>query len=130
MSEPNGPWQVEVFFDGDCPLCLREVQLLRWMDRKGRIRFTDIAAIDFTPADYGLTMQQFMDEIRGRLPDGSWLVGVEVFRRLYAAVGLGPLVMLTRLPGLSHTLDFGYRIFARNRLRLTGRCQAGTCSEA
>ena len=65
-----------------------------------------------------------MDEIQGRLPDGNWITGVEVFRRLYTAVGFGPLVALTRLPGISHGLDAGYRVFARNRLRFTGRCEA------
>ena len=120
-------WQVEVFFDGECPLCLREIKMLRWADRNHRIRFTDIADPAFHPSDYGKTMQEFMEEIRGRLPDGSWIIGVEVFRRLYAAVGLGPLVALTRLPGVSHGLDLGYRVFAKNRLRLTGRCNAGAC---
>ena len=128
MSEAtNQDWQVEVFYDGDCPLCLREIKMLRWMDRKDRIRFTDIADSNFNPADYGKTMLEFMDEIQGRLPDGTWIIGVEVFRRLYAAVGLGPAVWITRLPGISHGLDFGYRVFAKNRLRLTGRCDAGTC---
>lgn len=120
-------WKVEVFYDGDCPLCLREIKMLRWLDRKKRIRFTDIADPDFRPLECGKTMQDFMDEIQGRLPDGSWILGVEVFRRLYAAVGFGPLVALTRLPGISHGLDFGYRVFAKNRLRLTGRCNAETC---
>ncbi|MEL6107657.1 MAG: DUF393 domain-containing protein [Planctomycetota bacterium] len=120
-------WKVEVFYDGECPLCLREIKMLRWMDRRNNIRFTDIADPAFRPSDYGKTMQEFMDEIQGRLPDGSWIIGVEVFRRLYAAVGLGPLVAVTRLPGISHGLDLGYRVFAKNRLRLTGRCNAGTC---
>ena len=120
-------WQVEVFYDGECPLCLREIKMLRWMDRKNRIRFTDIAEPSFRPFDYGKTMQEFMDEIQGRLPDGSWIIGVEVFRRLYASVGLRPLVALTRLPGVSHGLNFGYRVFAKNRLRLTGRCNANSC---
>lgn len=127
MCTKSTRWRVEVFYDGECPLCLREVKLLRWMDRKDRIQFTDIAESSFRPADYGKTMQEFMDEIQGRLPDGTWIVGVEVFRRLYSAVGLGPLVMLTRIPGISHGLDYGYRVFARNRLRLTGRCKAGVC---
>ncbi len=128
MSELTGTnWQVEVFYDGECPLCLREIKMLRWMDRKKNILFTDIADPTFRPADYRKTMQEFMDEIQGRLPDGSWIIGVEVFRRLYAAVGLGPLVAVTRLPGVSHGLDLGYRVFAKNRLRLTGRCNAGTC---
>ena len=120
-------WQVEVFYDGECPLCLREIKLLRWMDRREKIRFTDIANSSFTPADHGKTMKQFMDEIHGRLPDGTWIVGVEVFRRLYAAIGLGAIVALTRLPGISHLLELGYRIFAKNRLRFTGRCNSEGC---
>lgn len=114
-------------FDGECPLCLREIKLLRRIDRKDRIRFTDIADPSFRPTEFGKTNQEFMDEIQGRLPDGTWVTGVEVFRRLYAAVGLGPLVWLTRLPGISYGLEVGYRAFAKNRLRLTGRCSAGSC---
>lgn len=120
-------WQIEVFYDGDCPLCLREIKLLRWMDQRHRIRFTDISAADFAAADYGKSMPEFMDQIQGRLPSGQWLVGVEVFRRLYAAIGLGPLVWITRLPLLSQLCDIGYRVFAKNRLRLTGRCVNEEC---
>lgn len=128
MSSLSPPtWLVEVFFDGDCPLCLREVKLLRWLDRNDRIRFTDIAVSDFDPARYEKSMGEFMDEIQGRLPDGQWIVGVEVFRRLYAAVGFGPLVWVTRCPGISHGLELGYRVFAKNRLRLTGRCSPESC---
>ncbi|MEM8668088.1 MAG: DUF393 domain-containing protein [Planctomycetota bacterium] len=120
-------WQVEVFYDGQCPLCLREIKLLRWLDRKDRIRFTDIADTAFDPSEYGKTMNEFMDEIQGRLPDGTWIIGVEVFRRLYGAVGFTPVVWITRVPGITHALDFGYRVFAKNRLRLTGRCESVTC---
>ena len=128
MSESQGSdWQVEVFFDGDCPLCLREIKFLRWMDRRERIRFTDIADAGFRAGDYGKSMSEFMDEIQGRLPDGSWIVGVEVFRRLYSAVGFKPFVAITRLPGISHGLDLGYRLFAKNRLKLTGRCNSEVC---
>ncbi|CAD79100.1 MAG TPA: DUF393 domain-containing protein [Rhodopirellula baltica] len=119
--------KVEVFYDGECPLCLREIKLLKWLDRKNRIQFTDIAADDFNAAEYEKTPAQFMDEIHGRLPDGQWIIGVEVFRQLYSAVGLGPLVWPTRLPGISHALDFGYQVFAKNRLRSTGRCTKETC---
>ncbi len=124
---PESSWQIEVFYDGDCPLCLREVKLLRWMDRRQRIRFTDIAAADFVAADYGKSLSEFMEQIQGRLPSGQWLVGVEVFRRLYAAIGFGPLVWIPRLPLLSQLCDIGYRVFAKNRLRLTGRCVKEEC---
>jgi predicted DCC family thiol-disulfide oxidoreductase YuxK len=121
-------FEVEVFFDGECPLCVREINLLRWLDRRGRIRFSDIASPTFDTTKVGLSWQVLMDRIHGRLPDGTLIEGVEVFRRLYAAVGFGPLVALTRLPGISHALDWGYRVFAKNRLKWTGRCKDGVCS--
>lgn len=123
-----GDFEVEVYYDGDCPLCLREIRLLQRLDRRGRIRFTDIAAPGFDAGPTGLTWQELMDRIHGRLPDGTLIEGVEVFRRLYAAVGFGRLVAATRLPGVSQLLGLGYRLFARNRLRLTGRCQDAQCA--
>lgn len=119
--------EIEVFYDGDCPLCLREINMLRRWDKKQKIQFTDIAADDFSAESVGITFDQLMSEIYGRLPDGTFIKGVEVFRRLYSAVGFSWFVAPTRLPGISHVMDFGYRIFAKNRLRLTGRCDATGC---
>lgn len=120
-------WTIQVFFDGDCPLCSREISLLRRLDRHHRVLFTDISAADFDPAEYGTTMRVLMDRIQGRLPDGSLVEGVEVFRRLYAAVGFGWVAWIMGLPVLSGALDWGYRVFARNRLKWTGRCIEGQC---
>jgi predicted DCC family thiol-disulfide oxidoreductase YuxK len=124
----SNDYTVEVFFDGGCPLCLREINMLRRWDRKNRIRFTDIDAPEFHAEVLGKTQDDLMAHIQGRLADGTWIRGVEVFRELYSAVGLGWLVQLTRLPVLSHMLDWGYSLFAKNRLRLTGRCDAAKCS--
>jgi len=117
----------EVFYDGECPLCMREIRLLRRLDRKERILFTDIAAKGFDANTVGLTQERLMAKIHGRMPDGSLVEGVEVFRQLYSAVGFGILVALTRIPGISHLMDLGYHWFAANRLRLTGRCTKDTC---
>ncbi|MFO0613354.1 MAG: DUF393 domain-containing protein [Polyangiaceae bacterium] len=119
--------EVEVFFDGECPLCMREIRMLRRLDRDGRIGFVDISDRAFDPASVGLSFQDLMDRIHGRLPDGTLIEGVEVFRRLYAAVGFRRLVAVTRLPGIRHLLDAAYFVFAKNRLRLTGRCVDGAC---
>ncbi|MDX2092824.1 MAG: DUF393 domain-containing protein [Kofleriaceae bacterium] len=124
---PSGK-TVEVFYDGDCPLCMREIRMLMRKDRAQRIVFTDIAAPTFSPADHGTTYAALMERIHGRLPDGTWIQGVEVFRQLYTAIGFGWLVAVTRVPGISHLLSLGYRVFAANRLRLTGRCEPdGSC---
>jgi predicted DCC family thiol-disulfide oxidoreductase YuxK len=126
-SRPPPDFDVEVFYDGHCPLCMREIRMLRRLDRRERIRFVDIAAEGFDTAAVGVTWEALMERIHGRLPDGTLVEGVEVFRRLYTAVGLSPLVALTRLPGVAGLLDLAYRLFAKNRLRLTGRCVDGAC---
>jgi predicted DCC family thiol-disulfide oxidoreductase YuxK len=114
--------QFELFFDGDCPLCKREIAIVRRMDRHDRVRFTDISDPEFDIHTTGKNFSQLMDEIHGRLSDGSWVVGVDAFRELYTAIGWWPLVLPTRLPGISHLLEIGYRWFAKRRLWLTGRC--------
>jgi predicted DCC family thiol-disulfide oxidoreductase YuxK len=119
---------VEVFYDGDCPLCRREIDMLRRWDKHQRILFTDIAEESFDPALLGKTHSELMAQIHGRLPTGEWIIGVEVFRQLYSAVGLGWIVRWTRLPIVRQILDAAYQFFARYRLRLTGRCETGSCS--
>jgi predicted DCC family thiol-disulfide oxidoreductase YuxK len=122
----------EVFYDGECPLCRREIAALRRFDRDARILFTDIA--DPSGLDraslFGLSYQQLMARIHGRTADGEIVEGVEVFRKLYAAIGYGKLVGWTRLPGIRHVFDAAYSVFARNRLRLTGRCTTDQCGVA
>ena len=123
-------FEIEMFYDGACPLCMRETRLLQRRDVEGRIRFTDIAAVDFDPEAYARTPRDFIDRIQGRLPGGEWLEGVEVFRRLYEVVGFKRLVWVSRLPVISQLLGVAYDLFAKNRLRLTGRCEpdkTGAC---
>jgi predicted DCC family thiol-disulfide oxidoreductase YuxK len=126
-DQAKADFDIEVFYDGACPLCMREIRLLQRKDRRRRIRFVDIARDGFDPASVGLSWEAMMARLHGRLPDGSLIDGVEVFRRLYAAVGFGPLVLVTRAPGVSQLLDIAYSSFAKNRLRLTGRCADSVC---
>ncbi|MDB4964245.1 MAG: putative thiol-disulfide oxidoreductase [Myxococcales bacterium] len=118
---PTGK-RVEVFYDGDCPLCMREIRMLMRKGLLHHIQFTNLAAPGFAAEEHGTTYAALMERIRGRLPDGTWIEGVDVFRELYAAVGFRRLVAISRVPGLSHLLALGYRVFAKNRLRWTGRC--------
>lgn len=120
-------YEIEAFYDGGCPLCQREIKMLRRWDRQCKIRFTDIDIADFQPAAVGKSYEQLMAQMHGRLADGTWVQGVEVFRRLYAAVGFVRLVALSRLPVISQVLNLGYSVFAKNRLRLTGRCNQQSC---
>jgi predicted DCC family thiol-disulfide oxidoreductase YuxK len=118
----SGPgWELQILYDGDCPLCSREIAILRRLDRKRRLSMVDIAAPGFDPSRYNLDRPAVMGRIHAALPDGWVVEGMEVFRRAYGAVGLGWLLAPSRWPGLRRLFDAGYRVFARNRLRWTGR---------
>src|SRR5512138_3405097 len=99
--EPMARPALEVFFDGACPYCSREVRLLRRLDRRGQVLFSDLSAPGFSPDRIGVPWDALMARIHARLPGGTLVEGVEVFRRVYAHLGFGPLVAVTRLPGLS-----------------------------
>ena len=48
--------EIEVFFDGECPLCRREIKMLRRLDRHERIGFIDIATDQFDASETGLLL--------------------------------------------------------------------------
>jgi predicted DCC family thiol-disulfide oxidoreductase YuxK len=121
----RGGFDIRVLHDGECPLCAREVALLRRLDQgRGRIVFEDISAPGFEAARYARSHAELMARIHGVLPDGSLVEGLEVFRRAWGAVGLGWLLAPTRWPLLAPLAEAAYRAFARNRLRITGRAVA------
>jgi predicted DCC family thiol-disulfide oxidoreductase YuxK len=118
----DGPFTL--FFDGDCPFCVREAAMLRRRDGRDGLRFVDIADPGFDPAaavpGRPLTREEFSARIHGLHPDGRLETGVGVFREAYRRVGLGWLLAPTAWPILRPLADAGYRWFARNRVRLGG----------
>ncbi|MBL8851339.1 MAG: DUF393 domain-containing protein, partial [Planctomycetaceae bacterium] len=68
-------FDIEVFFDGGCPICRNEIAFLRRIDRRRRIRFTDITPLSPAGEVDHIPFQQLMAEIHGRLPDGRWVKG-------------------------------------------------------
>ena len=120
-----------ILIDGLCPLCKREANLMAKLDKgRGGLAIIDIAAPDFDASRFGTTMDAVMGTIHGVLPDGRLITGMEVFRRAYGAVGHGWALAWTGWPVLRWVCDAGYRVFAKYRLRLTGRsdCDTGRCA--
>jgi len=124
-------WHFKLLYDGECPLCCREVRWLQRWNRKGHLAFEDVALPQFDPSRYGKAREELLGVIHGVFPDGRIVQKVEVFRQAYRAVGLGWVLAPTGWPGLQWVFDRLYLIFARNRVRLGrlfGRsCDSGTC---
>lgn len=121
---------LRILIDGACPICRREAEFLRWADRgRGRLIVEDINSPFFDPGRYGLSLEEVMGQIHAITWDGRVLRGLEVFRRAYAAIGLGWLVAPTGWPMVRPLANIAYRFFARHRLRFTGRggCHMHQC---
>jgi predicted DCC family thiol-disulfide oxidoreductase YuxK len=124
-SALTGPenWQINLLYDGDCPLCVREVKFLQQQDRgRGLVKFTDIAEDDYSAeANGGVDYATAMGRIHAVLADGTLVKNVEVFRQIYRVLGLGWIYAPTGWPVIGPVVDWVYGLWASWRLALTGR---------
>ena len=109
------PGQVEVWFDGACPLCLREIALMRRLDRAGRITFIDASRGDAAcPLDRAAMLARFHAR-----EDGVIHSGAAAFAAMWRAIPLlRPLGLMARIPSVLGTLEWAYVRFLRVRPRL------------
>ena len=123
LAQDGGPkpYPLTVYFDGDCPICRREIDLMKIFNRKNHLKFIDFAASSYLPEEHGLSPCDLGQVIHARWADGTLITGVEVFREMWEAIGLRALARLARRPMINKLLVRAYDWFARNRLRLTGR---------
>ncbi|MCH4894631.1 DUF393 domain-containing protein [Sphingomonas sp. SFZ2018-12] len=109
--------RVTVWFDGDCPLCRREIAWMRRMDRRGTICFVDVAGdagAATCPLDRSALLARFHAEEDGRL-----LSGAAAFAAMWRAIPrLRPFGLAARHPFVLALLERAYRGFLRVRPQL------------
>lgn len=109
--------QLEVWFDGGCPLCRREIALMRRLDRGERIRFIDLTGTSSCPLDRAQMLVRFHAR-----EDGVVLSGAAAFAAMWRAIPLlRPLGLAARLPVIEALLEWLYVRFLRIRPRLQER---------
>ena len=104
-----------VWYDGACPLCRREIALMRRLDRARRISFVDVAAPGAEgqcPIDRAALLARFHAEE----DDGELLSGAAAFAAMWRAIPLlRPLGLLARRPLVLRWLERAYLRFLRVR---------------
>ena len=107
--------QVTVWYDGGCPLCLREISLMRRLDRRGAVAWVDVS--DRTaacPIDRAALLARFHAE-----EDGRMLSGAAAFAAMWRAIPpLRPLGLAARNPLVLRALEGLYVRFLKLRPRL------------
>ena len=106
---------VRVWYDSQCPLCLREINLMRRLDSRGAIDFVDLYAARDCPVDRGELLRRFHAQEAGQ-PAVS---GAAAFAAMWRAIpALRPLGIIARFPPVLWVLERAYRLFLRFRPRL------------
>lgn len=116
-------WKVKLLYDGDCPLCMREVRFLQKKDQgRGLVKLVDIADDNYEPSLHcNIDYKSAMGRIHAVLPDGTVLTDIEAFRYVYEVLGMGWVYAITKLPIVGKVANWLYSIWAKLRLPLTGR---------
>ncbi|EES11619.1 hypothetical protein BDA96_06G282100 [Sorghum bicolor] len=116
-------WRIKMLYDGDCPLCMREVNMLRERNKSyGAIKFVDISSKDYSPDNnQGLDYETAMGRIHAILSDGTVVTDVEAFRKLYEEVGLGWVYAVTKYEPVATMANAVYGVWAKYRMQITGR---------
>lgn len=105
--------ELTVWFDGACPLCRREIALIRALDRGRRIDFIDIARGEEAscPVDRATLLARFHAR-----EDGVVLSGAAAFAAMWRAVPLlRPLGLAAQSPMVLRVLEWLYCRFLRIR---------------
>ncbi|XP_028308418.1 uncharacterized protein At5g50100, chloroplastic-like [Gouania willdenowi] len=129
-SPPPG---VRVLYDGLCPICVTEIRFLQYLQKNqpGKVDFIDIAVPGYDASKYkDVTFEKAMEEMHVIDENNVVHRGVPAFAVMYGAVGLGWLGRLMMWSPVRPFMNKAYDIFAKNRLKWTGRgdkCSTGRC---
>jgi predicted DCC family thiol-disulfide oxidoreductase YuxK len=104
--------EVTVWYDSDCPLCVREIRLMRRLDRREAIDFVSIQGATGCPLSTDELMKRFHARERGE----AIVSGAAAFAAMWRAIPLmRPLGLLARFRPVLWVLERLYRGFLKVR---------------
>lgn len=101
-----------VWYDGACPLCLREIALMRRLDKRAAIDFVDVADEQtICPIDRKALLARFHAS-----ENGTILSGAAAFAAMWRAIPLlRPIGLLAKNRSMLNLLEYLYSAFLRIR---------------
>lgn len=112
----QGAPDVTVWYDGACPLCLREIALMRRLDKREQIAFVDVS--EDAPVDCPIDQADLLARFHAK-ENGVVLSGAAAFAAMWRATPLlRPLGLLARNRTILSVLEKLYVIFLRHRPKL------------
>jgi len=109
------PQRMQVFYDGGCPVCSREIAFYRTRPGADGFEWVDVQGGE-EPLGAGLSREDALARMHVRLPDGTLLSGAAAFAAMWRNMpGLRWLGRWLQIPPFDALAELGYRIFLRVR---------------
>ena len=106
--------KTEVYFDGACPLCKREISLYKKLDSSGAISWVDVSKRHDSVS--GLTKDELLKRFHIKNKNGKILSGAEAFFELWREIpGWKWLGNLGRYPLIVNFAEMVYIVFLKVR---------------
>jgi predicted DCC family thiol-disulfide oxidoreductase YuxK len=113
--------ELTLYYDGQCPLCVAEIDFLQSRNLLGQLAFVDVTQTGFEADGHNITCEAALNQIHGRKADGQVLVGVPVFAYAYRLAKLPFLAWLLSRKWLMPVMQPAYILFAKNRQTISKR---------
>ncbi|WP_263080143.1 DUF393 domain-containing protein [Endozoicomonas sp. Mp262] len=121
ISRKDISFPVTLFYDGSCPLCMKEVHWLQSKNNRKRLRFVDIKQADFAQHYPHLDVDALDNTLHAQWSNGKIVKGVDATVSAWEAVGKGWLLTPLTWPLFSDVATCTYKTFARNRHWLSSK---------
>ena len=106
---------VKVWFDSACPLCAKEIEIMRKLDWFDKVDFVDVLS---TP-DCPIQRERLLERFHAQRLCGPLLSGAAAFALLWRSLPLlRPLGEIARIPFVLRILEILYLRFLRIRPKL------------
>ncbi|MAB22124.1 MAG: thiol-disulfide oxidoreductase DCC, partial [Idiomarina sp.] len=84
MSQQSS--ELIIFFDGGCPLCVKEMRHLKRLDKEGRIQFENVNEPDFSQRYPQVDVAKANQYLHGQTSSGDMIYGLDVTHAAWSLV--------------------------------------------
>jgi len=125
---PTGSACLTVFFDGACPLCMREIAFYRKQREADRIAWIDVSQAADENVAKGLSRKEALRRFHVRRPDGTFASGGSAFVELWIALpSFAKIGRVCRRKPLLAVLEAAYRLYLVLRPLLQRKSRGDIC---
>ncbi|MEN9333061.1 MAG: hypothetical protein RLY35_241 [Bacteroidota bacterium] len=119
--------QITVYYDAECPLCLRTKIFVEHFDFFQAISFKKVQVYYQSDlASRKIEYNQALEDLHGISKQGKVYIGFSLYRQiLIRSIVFFPIGLVMYFPGISHLGKWTYKTIAKNRE--TQRCSEDSC---